>query len=126
MFGLSRRRSQEVTAAEPPAAMAFAGPMGPSTARWGMELKPEDGQHTLAMMWVEVDLPDAIKNRHYDVTSRLYPAPGYPQRTQCRQAVQALRLLPGDTVVDLACGTRLNFALLQRAVGPRAGSWAST
>ena len=59
------------------------------------------------------------KARHYDVTSRLYPAPGYPQRTQRRQAVQALGLLPGDTVVDLACGTGLNFALLQRAVGPR-------
>ena len=63
MFGLSRQRSQEVTVADPPAAMAFAGPMGPSTARWGMELKSQDDGHTLAMMWVEVDLPDAIRHR---------------------------------------------------------------
>jgi ubiquinone/menaquinone biosynthesis C-methylase UbiE len=58
------------------------------------------------------------KARHYDLTSRLYPVPGYPQRDQRLRAVQALKLRPGDTVVDLACGTGLNFALLQRAVGP--------
>jgi demethylmenaquinone methyltransferase/2-methoxy-6-polyprenyl-1,4-benzoquinol methylase len=58
------------------------------------------------------------KAKHYDVTSRLYPAPGYPQRGQRRQAVSSLRLRPGDTVIDMACGTGLNFLLLQRAVGP--------
>src|SRR6201986_257745 len=58
------------------------------------------------------------KARHYDLTSRLYPAPAYPQRTQRLRAVQALGLGPGDTVIDLACGTGLNFPLLQRAVGP--------
>jgi ubiquinone/menaquinone biosynthesis C-methylase UbiE len=58
------------------------------------------------------------KAKHYDVTSRLYPAPGYPQRAQRRRAVQALALHAGDTVIDLACGTGLNFPLLQAAVGP--------
>jgi ubiquinone/menaquinone biosynthesis C-methylase UbiE len=58
------------------------------------------------------------KARHYDITSRLYPAPGYPQRTQRLQAVHALGLRPGDTVIDMACGTGLNFPLLQQAVGP--------
>jgi demethylmenaquinone methyltransferase/2-methoxy-6-polyprenyl-1,4-benzoquinol methylase len=58
------------------------------------------------------------KARHYDLTSRLYPAPGYPQRTQRLRAVQALDLRPGGTVIDLACGTGLNFTLLQQAVGP--------
>src|SRR5689334_18319321 len=58
------------------------------------------------------------KAKHYDVTSRLYPAPGYPQRGQRRLAVQALRLSAGDTVIDMACGTGLNFRLLQQAVGP--------
>jgi demethylmenaquinone methyltransferase/2-methoxy-6-polyprenyl-1,4-benzoquinol methylase len=58
------------------------------------------------------------KARHYDITSRLYPAPGYPQRAQRLRAVRALGLRPGDTVVDLACGTGLNFALLEDAVGP--------
>lgn len=58
------------------------------------------------------------KAKHYDVTSRLYPAPGYPQRAQRRRAVQALGLRAGDTVIDIACGTGLNFPLLQEAVGP--------
>src|SRR6201994_2760599 len=58
------------------------------------------------------------KARHYDLTSRLYPAPGYPQRTQRLRAVQALGLRPGDTVIDMACGTGLIFPLLQQAVGP--------
>ena len=58
------------------------------------------------------------KAKHYDVTSRLYPVPGYPQRAQRLRAVHALGLRPGDTVVDMACGTGLNFSLLERAVGP--------
>jgi demethylmenaquinone methyltransferase/2-methoxy-6-polyprenyl-1,4-benzoquinol methylase len=58
------------------------------------------------------------KAKHYDVTSRLYPVPGYPQRAQRLAAVRALGLRAGDTVVDMACGTGLNFALLERVVGP--------
>ena len=58
------------------------------------------------------------KAKHYDLTSRLYPAPGYPQRAQRLQAVRALGLRPGDTVVDMACGTGLNFRLLEGVVGP--------
>jgi demethylmenaquinone methyltransferase/2-methoxy-6-polyprenyl-1,4-benzoquinol methylase len=58
------------------------------------------------------------KAKHYDVTSRLYPAPGYPQRTQRLRAVRALGLRAGDTVIDMACGTGLNFPLLERVVGP--------
>ena len=58
------------------------------------------------------------KAKHYDVTSRLYPAPGYPQRSQRTHAVQALGLHAGDTVVDIACGTGLNFRLIEEAIGP--------
>jgi hypothetical protein len=61
MFGLSRRRSQEVTVVEPPTAMAFAGPMGTSAARWGMELKPAGDGQTEAMMWIEVDLAGIMR-----------------------------------------------------------------
>jgi ubiquinone/menaquinone biosynthesis C-methylase UbiE len=58
------------------------------------------------------------KARHYDMTSRLYPVPGYPQRAQRRRAVRALGLRAGDTVVEIACGTGLNFPFLEDAIGP--------
>ena len=61
MFGLSRRRSQKVTVVDPPTAMAFAGPMGTSAARWGMELKPTDDGQTDTMMWIEVDLKGIMR-----------------------------------------------------------------
>jgi hypothetical protein len=61
MFGLSRRRSQEVTSVEPPTSVAFAGPMGTSAARWGMEFAPADGGRTDAVMWIEVDLAGIMR-----------------------------------------------------------------
>jgi hypothetical protein len=41
--------------------MAFAGPLGTSQARWGMELAPLDGTQTDAMMWIEVDLQNVMR-----------------------------------------------------------------
>ena len=58
------------------------------------------------------------KAKHYDITSRFYPVPGYPQRAQRLRAIDALDLCPGDSVVDIACGTGLNFALIEEAIGP--------
>jgi len=58
------------------------------------------------------------KAKHYNLTSRFYPVPGYPLEAQRRRAVQALGLRPGDTVVDIACGTGQNFPLIERAIGP--------
>ena len=70
ILGWTRRRSQEVTAVEAPCCVAFAGPMGTSAARWGMELEPSDDMRTEAKMWIEVDLagimravPRLLKNR---------------------------------------------------------------
>lgn len=56
--------------------------------------------------------------RRYDITSNLYYLLGFRVRASRRQAVQALQLRPGDTVVEVGCGTGLNFALLEKAVGP--------
>src|SRR5215475_7472179 len=56
--------------------------------------------------------------KHYDFTSRLYPAPGYPQQAQRRRAVQALGLHAGASVIDVACGTGLNFPLVEEVIGP--------
>src|ERR1700722_10629041 len=58
------------------------------------------------------------KAKHYDVTSRLYPAPGYPQRAQRLRVVRALGLRAGGTGIDMPCGTGLTFPLLERVVGP--------
>ena len=54
-------RSQEVTAVEAPRYVAFAGPMGTSAARWGMELEPVDDKQTDAMMWIQVDLAGIMR-----------------------------------------------------------------
>ena len=61
ILGLTRRRSQEVTAVEAPHRVAFAGPMGTSAARWGMELEPVDDRQTAAEMWIEVDLAGIMR-----------------------------------------------------------------
>jgi hypothetical protein len=45
-----------VTTLEAPRYLAFAGPMGTSAARWGMQLDPMDDRQTEAEMWIEVDL----------------------------------------------------------------------
>jgi ubiquinone/menaquinone biosynthesis C-methylase UbiE len=58
------------------------------------------------------------KAKHYDVTSRLYPSPGYPQRAQRLRAVRALGLRPADSVIDIACGTGLNFQPIEEVIGP--------
>ena len=60
-FGATRFRTQDVTLVEAPHRLAFAGPLGTSTARWGMEFAPVDETQTDAMMWVEVDLKNVMR-----------------------------------------------------------------
>jgi hypothetical protein len=61
IFGTTRRRAQSVTTVAAPRSLAFAGPMGTSAARWGMELAPIDDRQTDAKMWVEVDLKSLMR-----------------------------------------------------------------
>ena len=56
--------------------------------------------------------------KHYDVSANLYYLIGFREYAYRRKAVAALKLQPGDTVVEIGCGTGLNFPLLQQAVGP--------
>src|SRR5579863_3190042 len=60
-LGRTHPRSQEVTAVEAPGCVAFAGRMGTSAARWGMELQPVDDGQTDATMWIEVDLAGIMR-----------------------------------------------------------------
>jgi demethylmenaquinone methyltransferase/2-methoxy-6-polyprenyl-1,4-benzoquinol methylase len=53
----------------------------------------------------------------YDLTSHLYWFIGYPVDRYRREGVDALRLRPGDSVVELGCGTGHNLPLLREAVG---------
>jgi ubiquinone/menaquinone biosynthesis C-methylase UbiE len=55
---------------------------------------------------------------HYDYTANLYYLIGFREWKYRKMAVAALDLHPGDTVVEIGCGTGLNFPLLQAAVGP--------
>jgi polyketide cyclase/dehydrase/lipid transport protein len=77
ILGTSRGRSQQVTVVDAPSAVAFAGPMGTSAARWGMEFEPAEDNQTHAMMWIEVDLagimrliPGLLKNSIQRVSDR--------------------------------------------------------
>lgn len=54
----------------------------------------------------------------YDFTANLYYLVGFREQAYRKRAVDSLALRPGDTVVEIGCGTGLNFALLERAVGP--------
>jgi hypothetical protein len=60
-LGRTHGRSEEVTAVEAPGSVAFAGRMGTSAARWGMELEPVDDGQTDAKMWIEVDLAGIMR-----------------------------------------------------------------
>ena len=62
--------------------------------------------------------------RQYDKLARLYDAglwlyrlAGFRIAAYRRSAVDALKLERGQTVIDLGCGTGLNFPLLREAVG---------
>jgi ubiquinone/menaquinone biosynthesis C-methylase UbiE len=54
---------------------------------------------------------------NYDLTANLYYLIGYREWAHRRKAVDSLALERGDTVVEIGCGTGLNFGLLQHKVG---------
>lgn len=56
--------------------------------------------------------------RHYDFTANLFYLLGFREWAYRKKAIAALALKPGDTVVELGCGTGINFSLLEKAVGP--------
>ena len=56
--------------------------------------------------------------RYYDLAIILYYLAGMRVGRWRRMVVDALALHPGDTVVEIGCGTGLNFARLEQAVGP--------
>jgi len=55
--------------------------------------------------------------KNYDISANLYYLLGIREQAYRKKAVKALNLHSGDTVVEIGCGTGLNFPLLQREVG---------
>lgn len=55
--------------------------------------------------------------RNYDLSANFYYLIGFREAKYRKMAVAALKLRAGDTVVELGCGTGLNFGYLVDAVG---------
>ena len=56
--------------------------------------------------------------RNYDISANLYYLIGFREYAYREMAVQQLKLSPGKTVVEIGCGTGLNFPILKKALGP--------
>jgi ubiquinone/menaquinone biosynthesis C-methylase UbiE len=56
--------------------------------------------------------------KRYDRSTLLLYLAGFHHWAYRKRAVESLALCRGDTVVDIGCGTGLNFSLLQARVGP--------
>lgn len=53
----------------------------------------------------------------YNVTANLYYLIGFRENAYRKKAVKELKLQKGNKVVEIGCGTGINFSLLQKAVG---------
>lgn len=56
--------------------------------------------------------------RHYDRAARVLEVLGFGYDRLRREAVDALMLKPGDTVLEIGCGTGANFPMLEERIGP--------
>ncbi len=73
------------------------------------------------MALVKEEVVDLYRKRakHYNFTANFYAyLVGFREWKYRKRAVKALNLKYGDTVVEICCGTGLNFPLLQNEVGP--------
>jgi len=71
-------------------------------------------------MFTRDEIKEIYRRRaaQYDWSANLYYVIGFREQAYRRRAVAALGGVRGGTVVEIGCGTGLNFPLLQRAVGP--------
>jgi ubiquinone/menaquinone biosynthesis C-methylase UbiE len=71
------------------------------------------------MATTELQALYAKRAQLYDWTSNLYYLLGARVHAYRKEAIRALGLGPGNRVLEIACGTGLNFPLLEEAVGPK-------
>lgn len=80
----------------------------------------ENGLRETSLALTRIQTRDLYRRRarRYDATVRLLRLLGIDlERYRC-DTMAALDLKPGDVVVELGCGTGLNFAHVQRKIGP--------
>ncbi len=77
-----------------------------------------EAKHTMTIPTRE-DVINIYRKRakRYDITANLYYLIGFREGAYRKKAVDALNLQRGDTVVEIGCGTGMNFSLLQQAIG---------
>ena len=66
----------------------------------------------------EVNAVYRRRARFYDWSANAYYLIGFREWAYRRRAVEALQLRHAGTVVEIGCGTGLNFSLLQQRIGP--------
>lgn len=59
-----------------------------------------------------------VRAKRYNFTANLYYLLGFREWRYRKRATTVLSLKPGDTVVEIGCGTGLNFSLLQNRLAP--------
>ncbi|MCK4900083.1 MAG: methyltransferase domain-containing protein [Anaerolineales bacterium] len=57
--------------------------------------------------------------KRYDLSVQIYRLLGFDVERYRQDTITALALCPGDVVVELGCGTGLNFAYVQQEIGPQ-------
>lgn len=57
--------------------------------------------------------------KRYDQSVKIYPLLGFDMARYRQNTISALALSAGDVVVELGCGTGLNFGYVQQAIGPQ-------
>lgn len=71
----------------------------------------------MALSKPEINALYRKRARNYDLSANLYYLLGFRETHYRKRAVACLGLSPGDTVVEIGCGTGLNFGHLQDALG---------
>ncbi|MGR9086559.1 MAG: class I SAM-dependent methyltransferase [Gammaproteobacteria bacterium] len=71
------------------------------------------------MALTKIQLKNLYRKRaaNYDFSANLYYLIGFREVRYRKRAISALGLNPGDTVVEIGCGTGLNFPYLLESIG---------
>jgi demethylmenaquinone methyltransferase/2-methoxy-6-polyprenyl-1,4-benzoquinol methylase len=73
------------------------------------------------MVLTKSEISDIYRKRakNYDLSANLYYLLGFREAKYRKLAVRSLNLQPGDSVVEIGCGTSLNFGYLLKVIGER-------